>query len=114
MSERYLPVRPDIEQLRHQAKELLQELRANNPESATVKLADAQYALARSYGVSNWPRLKQACEIINAIWDGDIDTVRTMVMKNPEACLPSKPMAGNTATGEPHSLTLPMWVTTTL
>src|SRR5690348_10496167 len=64
MADRHLPVRPNLEQLRHQAKDLLRAARAGTPAalvelrahgrasltSADVKLSDAQRALARSYG----------------------------------------------------------------
>ena len=69
MTVRSLPVRPDLNQLKRQAKELLRAVRRGDPEAlaefaghlpetqhhpekidpATVKLADAQLALARSY-----------------------------------------------------------------
>ena len=63
MPVRRLPVRPDLEQLHRQAKELLRaihagdadaiaELREHHPESidpSAAKLADAQLVLARSY-----------------------------------------------------------------
>jgi hypothetical protein len=46
-------------------------------------LADAQLALARSYGVASWPRLVQACQIIDAVWEDDVETVRAMVTRHP-------------------------------
>lgn len=63
-----LPDRPSLEQLRKQAKELLQQLRNGDP-SATERLrknkpnaddpilADAQFVLAREHGFESWPRL---------------------------------------------------------
>ena len=51
---RHLPERPSLEQLRKQAKEHLDTLRATDP-SAT--LAKAQLALAREYGFESWPKL---------------------------------------------------------
>ena len=51
---RRLPERPSLEQLRKQAKEHLDTLRAADP-SAT--LATAQHALAREYGFDSWPKL---------------------------------------------------------
>ena len=51
---RDLPARPSLEQLRKQAKEHLNALRAADP-SAT--LAAAQHALAREYGFESWPKL---------------------------------------------------------
>ena len=41
-------------------------------------------ALARSYGLPNWPRLVTACRMTDAIWRGDVDTVRQLVLKNPQ------------------------------
>jgi hypothetical protein len=97
MSARRLPVRPDLTQLRHQAKDLLRALRAGEPaalaelrqfhphppEPARAKLADAQLALARSYEAPSWPRLVLACKLIDAIWDDDAATVRALVLKHP-------------------------------
>jgi len=53
-------------------------------ERPLAKLAEAQFALARSYGVASWPRLVLACRIIDAIWDDDVATVRTLVTKHPK------------------------------
>ena len=74
MPVRRLPVRPDLEQLHRQAKELLRDIHAgdaiavaewgeHDPESidrSAAKLAEAQLVLARSYGVSSWTRLVRA------------------------------------------------------
>ena len=95
---RLLPVRPDLDQLKHQAKDLLKRIRRGEPETiaefnqfyaghkkpaAEVRLADAQFALARSYGAPSWRRLVQACKLIDAIWRDDIDAVRELVLKHP-------------------------------
>jgi ankyrin repeat protein len=58
---RRLPERPSLEQLRKQAKEHLDTLRAADP-SAT--LAAAQHALAREYGFHSWPKLVHHVESI--------------------------------------------------
>ena len=84
MPDKHLPVRPDLEQLKRQAKDLLREIRATHADPGSVKLADAQFALARSYGVVSWPRLALACDLIDAIWEGDLERVRTLVTKRPE------------------------------
>ncbi|MGE0866456.1 MAG: ankyrin repeat domain-containing protein, partial [Vicinamibacterales bacterium] len=60
---------------------LLRELRVTNPAAG---LADAQFALAREYQASSWPRLVHAVRLANAIWDDDIDTVRELVTGNPQ------------------------------
>src|SRR6187549_476392 len=98
MPVRRLPVRPDLEQLKHQAKELLTAIRAREPEAladlaahhpkpidpAAAKLADAQLVLARSYQVPSWNRLVQACNLIDAIWRDDPEAVRALVTSNPK------------------------------
>jgi ankyrin repeat protein len=95
--DRHFPVRPNLDQLRNQAKDFLRsirtldaaalaEFRKQHPEAvdlAIAKLADAQLALARSYGLPSWPRLVTACRMTDAIWRGDIETVRSLVLKNP-------------------------------
>jgi ankyrin repeat protein len=95
--DRHFPVRPNLEQLRHQAKDLLRaikqgeaaavaELQKHQPkpiEPAAAKLADAQFALARSYGLPSWPRLVTACRMTDAIWRGDVEAVRGLVLKDP-------------------------------
>ncbi|MCA1684918.1 MAG: ankyrin repeat domain-containing protein, partial [Planctomycetia bacterium] len=97
MSDRHLPVRPNLDQLKHQAKDLLRQIRHGDPaaiaelrkyhpepvEPGDAKLADAQLALARSYGVASWPRLVLACRMIDAIWRDDVDAVRALVRKHP-------------------------------
>jgi hypothetical protein len=95
--DRHFPVRPNLRQLKRQAKNLLRairrgeaaavaELRRNHPESpdpANAILADAQLALARSYGIPSWPRLVLSCELIDAICRDDLTTVRKLVVKHP-------------------------------
>ena len=97
MSTRRLPVRPDLEQLRHQAKDLLRDYRAGDagaiaefarhhpgpPAPAEAQLADAQLVLARGYAAPSWPRLVQACRLIDAIWRDDLETVRALVLAHP-------------------------------
>ncbi|MEO8433914.1 MAG: ankyrin repeat domain-containing protein [Pyrinomonadaceae bacterium] len=94
---RHFPVRPNLDQLKHQAKDLLRDIRRGDPsaikefnqhhpkpvstENAT--LADAQLALARSYGATSWPRMVQSCKLIDAIWRDDLDAVRDLVVKHP-------------------------------
>jgi hypothetical protein len=82
MSVRRLPVRPHLEQLHRQAKELLREIHAGDA-NAKAKLADAQLALARSYGASSWTRLVHAVQLADAIWRDDLEKVRELVTRNP-------------------------------
>jgi ankyrin repeat protein len=97
MPVRRLPVRPDLEQLKRQAKELLRDLRSGDANAAAelreshpdpvdptlAKLSDAQLVLARSYQASSWPRLVQSVELADAIWRDDVDHVRALVTGNP-------------------------------
>ena len=91
-----LPVRPDLDHLKNQAKDLLKsfregdreasahfaELHPDKPSARRAKLADAQLVLARLYGASSWTRIVQCCQLIDAIWDDDADTVRRLVTAN--------------------------------
>jgi hypothetical protein len=58
---RTLPERPDLDQLKRQAKELLAELREREP-GKEFALHDAQFQLAREYGFDSWPKLKAYVE----------------------------------------------------
>src|SRR5580765_1406023 len=66
---------PDLDQLKRQAKELLEAYRASAPEAIvevsayhhtaspeTFALHDAQFVLARSYGFESWPKLNAAVD----------------------------------------------------
>jgi len=95
--DRHFPVRPNLEQLKNQAKDLLSAIRRGDPsaiaelrkhhpkqiEPAGAKLADAQLALARSYGLPSWPRLAVACRMTDAIWRGDAEAVRNLALRDP-------------------------------
>jgi uncharacterized protein len=74
-SQRQLPDRPSLEQLRKQAKDLLRDARTGHPDALArlsaphrttagdrVTLAQAQLAIAREYGLPSWPRLAQLVE----------------------------------------------------
>jgi ankyrin repeat protein len=86
---RTLPERPDLDQLKRQAKELLVELREREPNSDHA-LHDAQLLLARSYGFGSWPKLKAFVEgvterrLADAIRAGNTTRVRTMLEARPE------------------------------
>jgi ankyrin repeat protein len=80
-----LPSRPSLEQLRNQAKDLLnsrksgqpdaiQRFRENHPQwlkaseselrAARISLSDAQLVIAREYGFASWPKLKEHVETV--------------------------------------------------
>lgn len=97
MPEYVLPTRPDLDQVRRQAKDLLKDLRSGDPDAVarfnthlpgadptSLKLADAQYVLARAYGAKNWARVVQACQLTQAIRDDDLATVRRLISDHPQ------------------------------
>src|SRR3954464_3908229 len=95
---RHLPFRPDLDQLKRQAKELLRSVRSGDsaaikelnhfhpdpPSPNEAKLSDAQLALARSYQAPSWMRLVQACDLVEAIWCNDVKAGEKIVSQNPK------------------------------
>jgi hypothetical protein len=65
-----LPVQPDLDQRRHQAKDLLGAAQRGDPAAVAriqavsdrLVLSSAQLALAREYGFVSWTRLKLEVE----------------------------------------------------
>ena len=88
-----LPVRPDLDQLLQEARELRVAVRARDPKALNLlarqperpkhpddfELADAQRIIARRYQANSWPRLVQACRLANAIWENDLATVQQLI-----------------------------------
>src|SRR5262245_28569352 len=100
---RTLPDRPDQEQLKRQAKELLQafthgeagavaEVNAHYHEAnpQTFALHDAQLVIARAYGLESWPRLKAFVDgatvrrLVEFVRAGNIEQVRGLLKVRPE------------------------------
>jgi ankyrin repeat protein len=102
---RTLPARPDLEQQRKLAKELLASFRHGEPEARTrvsaelpdkhrIVLADAQYVLAREYGFKSWGALKERIEALSAeqlpplermkkaVRDGDARALRQLLQQH--------------------------------
>jgi ankyrin repeat protein len=94
---------PDIDQLRRQARELLEAYRSQSPDAVlevdayhrnatpdTFALHDAQFVLARAYGFESWPKLKAAVEgvttkrLYEAVKKGDLGEVRALLARRPE------------------------------
>jgi ankyrin repeat protein len=103
---RTLADRPDLEQLRRQAKELREAFRARTPdavaevtshyrnaEPASFALHNAQLVLARAYGFQSWPKLKAYVEgatdqrLVAAVRAGDLAQVRLMLDSRPELAI---------------------------
>ena len=112
MPARSLPPRPNLDQLKLQAKELLREYRDgklsaaarieahHSKHKARLLLADAQLVLAREYGFENWAQLKERIErgrkiatikphphfdeALAALRSGDINRLGELLVKHPE------------------------------
>jgi ankyrin repeat protein len=86
----YLPARPDLEQLRHQAKDLLREATRGDAEalarihavSHRVILASAQLAIAREYGFESWPKLKREVERREVLNSRDLERLSSLLAED--------------------------------
>src|SRR4051794_6915981 len=75
---RALPPNPSLEQLKHQAKDLLKAARERDLQSllrieqflpnrsGAATLTDAQLVIAREYGFASWPKLKRQIKALMA------------------------------------------------
>src|SRR3989442_5920849 len=105
MPARNLPARPNLEQYKKQAKDLVKAFRAGDdaalhrlrehhphPARDSFELADAQLVIAREHGVDSWPKLKQEIESASvrvppAVWKmaedaivaGDLSTLERIL-----------------------------------
>jgi ankyrin repeat protein len=103
-----LPARPSLEQLKHQAKDLLKEFVARKPAAVDrirslhpdfgdpFRLHDAQLVIAREYGFASWTRLKEHVETVllktvnpiellkKAFHENDASLVRKLLDRHPE------------------------------
>ena len=100
---RALRPQPDLDQLKHQAKDLLKAWKTGDAAAvaevnahfhgadvSTFALHDAQLVLARAYGFDSWPKLKAFVDGVTvkrlaaAVQAGDLAAVRTMLAARPE------------------------------
>ena len=100
---RALRARPDLDQLKRQAKELLAAFRGGEPgisaevhahyrgaDPGTFELHDAQLVIARAYGFDSWPTLKAYVDgvtvtrLAEAVRADDLAAVRAMLDARPE------------------------------
>ena len=108
MTSQHLPTRtlrerPDIEQLKRQAKELFRTFAAgdtvaiaevnahyHDADPRTFALHDAQLVIARAYGFESWPKLKAFVDgatvtrLIEAVRGRNLDEVRALLKVRPE------------------------------
>jgi ankyrin repeat protein len=88
-----LPARPDLGQLRNQAKDLLRAARAGDADAVQrirdvsedrLLLSSAQLAVARDYGFASWPRLKREVERRDVLNRRDLSRLRSLLSDEPE------------------------------
>ena len=87
-----LPARPDLGQLRHQAKDLLRGAQRGDPGagarisavSGRLILSSAQLALAREYGFASWAKLKLEVERRDILNSRDLARLARLLAGHPE------------------------------
>lgn len=98
MVKRRLPLNPSLEQLKNQARDLLEayvsgddtavvDFQAFHPRGVTrdvAKLTDAQLVLARTYDFQSWSRLRLGAELSRAISNDALEEIRRLVAEHPE------------------------------
>ena len=87
-----LPVRPDLGQLHHQAKDLLRAAQRGDPGavarinavSGRLILSSAQLALAWEYGFASWAKLKLEVERRDILNSRDLSRLSRLLAEHPE------------------------------
>src|SRR6266705_3485805 len=87
-----LPARPDLNQLRHQARELLRAAQRGDIEATAriravtgkIILSSAQLALAREYGFASWAKLKLEVERRDILNSRDLSRLTRLLAEHPE------------------------------
>jgi hypothetical protein len=104
-----LPARPDLDQLRHQAKDLLHAAQRGDPGAITrihavadqLMLPAAQLALAREYGFASWARLKLEVERRDILNSRDLSRLTRLLADHPELATEKMQHWADRACGEP-------------
>src|SRR5690348_8613938 len=111
-----LPARPDLDQLRHQAKDLLHGAQRGDP-GATARiravsdrltLSSAQLALAREYGFPSWARLKLEVERRGILNSRDVSRLTRLLAEHPELAVRPMEHWADRQRGEPLGYTAMM------
>src|SRR5688572_11088985 len=82
-----LPRRPNLRQLKDQAKDLLKSGQA-------ASLGDAQFQIARLYGFPSWPKLRARVEWLGDLWAAfdktDVERLRALLSDQVKALVKSR------------------------
>ncbi|MCC8249172.1 ankyrin repeat domain-containing protein [Saccharothrix luteola] len=87
-----LPARPNLDQLRHQARDLLRDARRGGVDalariravSDRLVLASAQLAIAREHGFASWAKLKLEVERRDVLNQRDVSRLADLLARHPE------------------------------
>lgn len=90
-----LPSRPDLDQLRRQARELLRAAKRGDPDavdrmhavSSRLALSTAQLALAREHGFDSWPRMAAEVERRRVLDHRDVRRLTSMLARDPSVAV---------------------------
>jgi uncharacterized protein len=93
-----LPAQPDLDQLRHQARDLLRAAQRGDPKAnarirvvaSRIILSSAQLALAREYGFASWAKLRLEVERRDILNTRDLSRLTRLLAEHPE--LATRPM----------------------
>jgi len=104
-----LPARPDLDQLRHQAKELLRAAQRDDPEatariravSEQIILSSAQLALAREHGFASWAKLRLEVERRDVLNSRDLSRLTRLLAKHPGLATSGLEHWADSARGDP-------------
>ncbi len=104
-----LPARPDLHQLRHQAKDLLHAAQRGDPGaiarvravSDQIIMSAAQLALAREYGFASWAKLKLEVERRDTLNSRDLSRLTMLLAEHPELATTKMEHWADRQRGEP-------------
>lgn len=86
-----LPARPNLDQLRHQSRDLLRSAQKGDAEalgriravSDRLSLAASQLAVARAYGFASWTRLKREVDRRRILNERDLARLKALLAEEP-------------------------------
>ncbi len=112
-----LPARPDLDQLRHQAKDLLHSAQRGEADaerrihavSGHIILSTAQLAIAREYGFASWAKLKLEVQRRDFLNRRDLSGLLRLLAMHPELATSHLEHWADRASEEPLGYITMMW-----